>query len=44
MMQSELLATEREYLDTGDEDAMTRLVELQRQIAHSLANEALLED
>ncbi len=44
MMQSELIATEREYLDTGDEDAMTRLVELQRQIAHSLANEALLED
>ena len=44
MMQSELLATEREYLDTGDEDVMTRLVELQRQIAHSLANEALLED
>ena len=44
MMQGELIATEREYLDTGDEDAMTRLVELQRQIAHSLANEALLED
>jgi len=43
-LQNQLIAAEREYHSTGDDDVMARIVELQRLIATSLATEAQFED
>ena len=44
MLQEQLADTVREYDTTNDDDVMDRIVELQRLIAISTANEVQLED